>query len=131
LPGKNIKLTQKQFEEKAREAHGDKFDYSKADLSTALFIGFIDGDGCISKIRRNSWAIRTKIHSNWLGWLKMYSQRLQYISKVDICDPKIGKHGYATWSCGKKDFVLWIKSKVDEYQLPVLKRKWDKIRILK
>lgn len=99
--------------------------YFPADISsitgeklTALTIGFIDGDGCIKfQTGRNKPLLSIKCHNSWLNNLKyMFGQA--YIDKGS---------GYALVNIGKIETLKYYKNFVVENNLPILKRKWDKI----
>lgn len=98
------------------------------DLLLSLIIGFIDGDGSILKQTNRSDAfMRIKCYSSWLF-------NLQFISNTICkdCDLKpniaiINKQGYAMVTFSNSIILKFLKAKGKELNLPVLKRKWEKI----
>ena len=91
-------------------------------LLKCLFIGFIDGDGCISKQhKRNDCFIRIKIHKSWEKILKEFCEIIEY----DTNHVKINKEGYCEFTISDSQIIKKIKK--DTLNLPVLKRKWNKI----
>ena len=82
-------------------------------------IGFIDGDGSIGfQYNRNDCIIRIQCHSSWIENLKlMYPQ-----AKI-----KINTRGYSLVAISNSTHIKELKKRALEYNLPILKRKWDKI----
>jgi len=100
------------------------------DLLISLIIGFIDGDGCIRKqYRRNDSAITIKCHSSWLDNLQYISDILYGINPFIPVKAKINKQGYAIVNICRSDVLIYLKNKINQFDLPVLNRKWDKINI--
>jgi hypothetical protein len=106
-----------------------KIDWVSDDnLFVSLFVGFIDGDGCISKqYGREDCLLRIKLHSSWLENLACFSTRVGYILDYKLPEPKINNKGYAQWMTGDNEFLRTLNAKVNDLSLPVLTRKWDKI----
>ena len=125
----NVPLLLKKFDIKPRKTYNPPdplvYDQLPSDLWISLFIGFIDGDGCISNMRENANSIRIKLHSSWLGMLNSFSMRLSRELVSDTKPAKINNQGYAQWSTGRRDIMLKLKRATKK--LPVLKRKWSRI----
>lgn len=89
--------------------------------------GLIDGDGCItqSKIGKANM-LRIQCHSSWFDNLKMFSDFLNetfgFNSKV-----KIDKSGYTNFAMYRNKELLKLKQEIEKYEIPYLRRKWDKI----
>jgi len=97
-------------------------------LFMSMFIGFIDGDGCISyQTGRNDCSLHIKIHKNWLDFLNMCIDRLSKLTGFDIPQATISNAGYAHCSINRHSVLKYIKSYTCAYNLPVLDRKWVKI----
>lgn len=80
-------------------------------------VGFIDGDGCIGfQSGRNDVILRVKCHSAWADNIF-----------IMFGDCKINNQGYAQVSISDNTILRKIKRKVNNFNLPILKRKWDKI----
>lgn len=90
-------------------------------LKTALIIGFIDGDGCISH-KNKSFSITVQCHSAWLNNLMDFAKFINPSSTA-----RINTSGYAYFSITNHLSLKKLKQKTIELKLPVLKRKWDKI----
>jgi len=89
-----------------------------ANLFKALTIGFIDGDGCIKyQYKRKDVILSVKCHSSWLNILKKMFGKAYIESK-----------GYAISNVGKKETLLSFKEFIVNNNLPVLERKWNKIK---
>jgi len=85
------------------------------DNLTALTIGFIDGDGNITKLfNRKDFHIRVKVHKSWLNVL-IYMFGKSYINNA----------GYALSVISNTKEVKKWKSFALKYNLPILNRKWD------
>jgi len=93
----------------------------------SLFIGFIDGDGSISKRKRGGVTIEIEIHVSWKNYLnslitmiyeccgESYSNKIEHLQttvKFCISNPIVMK---------------FLKNKIKEYSLPILQRKWDNL----
>jgi len=105
-----------------------KIDCHDDNLFISLVIGIIDGDGNIShQTRREDCFIRIKCHKTWLDNLQKISNRLAKILSLKPNIAEINKQGYANIYFSNSIIVKFIKKKVIELNLPVLKRKWNKI----
>jgi hypothetical protein len=92
------------------------------ELIKYLIIGFIDGDGNISKqYKRQDCLIRIKIHKSWEKILKEFCKVIHYNAER----VKINKDGYCELCISDSEIVTFLKKKANE--VPVLKRKWEKI----
>lgn len=94
-------------------------------LLLSLFIGFIDGDGSINKQpgARKTSIIRIQIHANWLSFLLEIYSRLN----LTCAKPYINNRGYAQWNICNKELQQKLRKHILNYQLPVLRRKWDNL----
>lgn len=95
------------------------------DLFLSLFIGFIDGDGCIYS-NTNSLFLSIQIHYSWLEWLNCCLTRLKAISKIKINKARLYKK-YAIINIHNKELLYFLKEKTTNLNLPILERKWNKI----
>lgn len=90
-------------------------------LLLALFIGYVDGDGCIDKTKKQ---IKFTVHSNWLDNLKFFKTEIERIMNKKVSIPGINKAGYAFWSINKTTSKLLMDiAKI--LNLPILNRKWN------
>lgn len=107
----------------------DFYKQIKADLFLAMFCGYVDGDGCIKyQTGRKDCCLGFHIHANWLPWLTFFQEKLLDIFKIELKSvPIIGKDGYAKWTISNNKLLAAIKKFAQEKELPVLRRKWDKI----
>lgn len=93
------------------------------DKFLALVIGIIDGDGCIRKqYKRNDWKICIKMHSSWVDFLNLISDRLLNKKIADISN-----NGYARINLTQVKTGQKLKKFALENKLPLLERKWDKV----
>jgi len=107
----------------------------------SFFIGFIDGDGCITynnKKEKGYSKLTVDNHSSWFNLHKYFLNRISKITKTNIrskvCviskiapNEKQVKCSHLTITNSK--ILKFLKNKAIEYDLPVLKRKWDKINL--
>lgn len=94
----------------------------------ALFIGYIDGDGCIKQqTGRKDCSIRLHVHSSWIDWLNQCRDKLVKIFECEISYPAIDKRGYVLWNITHSTVVTGLKKMILKENLPVLSRKWNKI----
>ena len=103
------------------------FEDMDIDLLAYLFIGFVDGDGCIQKnIKNEGVKIHILIHSSWLDILKIFEKRLFELTGYS----KIDKDGYARLIITRSDLLRKFKRKYfNDIDFEPLHRKWDKIDI--
>lgn len=100
-------------------------------LMISLYIGFIDGDGCIRKqYKRHDCLISIKCHKTWEIFLRDLSDNLyRYFNLKELHGTKnstyLGK--YSNINICNNALLKRIKGYSLKYNLPVLNRKWDKI----
>ena len=93
-------------------------------LLLALFAGFLDGDGCIiKKTNRSDAKFGIQIHSSWLHILQEFNK----IIFDNKCYCEINERGYAVLRSENFPILRKLKLEVLELNIPILKRKWDKI----
>lgn len=98
------------------------------DLLYSFIIGFIDGDGSITKqYNREDPLLRIKVHSNWLHILDEISYALSTDADVKVVKAKINSQGYANINLANHILLKRLKLRVIELKLPVLDRKWSLI----
>lgn len=100
----------------------------------SLIIGFIDGDGSITKQITPSNTIHYHItienHKSWHSFYEMIETFLYKILDIKPNKPtyiRINTNDYVCLSFTKKEFIYKINQKQKELNLPVLERKWDKL----
>ena len=92
------------------------------ELLKYLVIGFIDGDGNIEhQYKRKDCFIRIKTHKSWENILKEFCKVVGYDENHVRCN----KQGYSELYVSNSTILTELKKKT--VNLPVLKRKWDKI----
>ena len=97
----------------------------KNNLLKSLFIGFIDGDGSISKqYKRNDACLKIKCHSAWLDNLNIFSQI--FLGKTQAY---LNKEGYANLNIGNHLILQNLKQFSINNKLPILERKWKNIEL--
>lgn len=96
------------------------------ELLMSLFIGYIDGDGCINKkVNTQYTIIRFRIHHSWITVLNSFRTKFNF----DCTKPYIYKDGYCQWTIGRHSIQKQLKQHAITYNLPILNRKWDKITL--
>lgn len=95
------------------------------DQFISMFIGFIDGDGCIQKRVYHSFMGRIKCHSSWLLNIQFMRNKLcGWTNNTTIQEPFINKQGYTEWYM-TAGMLRELKIEGERLQLPILKRKWN------
>lgn len=85
----------------------------------SLIIGFIDGDGSI-----DDKSIRVKCDISWNEILKDFHQNLTGEEK----DFKLTNCGCSIFYISKLEILFKIKELAEELKLPIMERKWSKIK---
>lgn len=122
------------FDIKARKTYNppSKISISKPDLGLSLITGFIDGDGCIQNNRNNSTTLAIKCHSSWLNFLKGLSGIIySFVKTTNIKKAKINNQNYSSFIITDPIVLKKLKIKVETLNIPILRRKWDNINIIK
>lgn len=118
----------------------------KNDLLFALVIGFIDGDGSISKAKhtKNAYTISVVGHASWLTNFSLMKKFLtEYFStdkelssawtrELQVKLPQNSHttlHHLAYFSISYRPLIFQMKQRADDLGLPYLKRKFGKIAI--
>lgn len=96
------------------------------DKFLSLFIGFVDGDGCLAHYRGKYPKIVIGIHKSWFNILKEFQRNFQNIFNIEFPEKtcKIDKRGAALLSIGKLEILKYLKKFLIEHNLPALERKW-------
>lgn len=101
--------------------------FVKGTLLKALIIGFIDGDGFISKqYKRDSCFISIKCHKAWKDNLDIFSQFL-----LKRKQSYINKRGYVVLNIGTMKIIQDLKRFIINENIPVLERKWKLVKLIK
>jgi len=100
-------------------------------LFFSFLIGFIDGDGYIQKDKRkkNEFRITIKLHQSWIDILQLLSDRICNYLKLKNYSAIINNQGFAKIGFSNFEIVKFLKKHAINYNLPILKRKWDLIDI--
>ena len=93
----------------------------KEDKFFSFIIGFIDGDGYID----NRGYLTIKCHSSWLNNLNLM---IEFLSQNNFNKGKINSEGLALVHLSNIEIMNQIKIKIENLNLPFLKRKWEKIK---
>lgn len=107
--------------------------FKNDNLFLAFLIGFIDGDGSITKLSgkyNKGYRCTLECHKNWLLFLIWITDKFYDILDLNIRRGKvyISNRGSALTAICKTSTLIFLKNKVKELKLPVLKRKWSKIK---
>lgn len=108
----------------------DDIGWIKGNLFVAFFIGFVDGDGRIARQSggRKDCFLTVKNHRSWHCIHKQMCDILVGITKQPLNGPYFDKEGYSLFNLCRRSTLKFLKSKCIELHLPVLIRKWKKIR---
>lgn len=91
------------------------------DLLMSLIIGYIDGDGCIAK-KAKGFSLNIHCHASWLKTIDSFVKAINPTSTA-----RIRPDGYASASVSNNESLKELKRFAINKNLPILKRKWDKI----
>jgi hypothetical protein len=105
------------------------FNEMEDNLFLSYFIGFIDGDGSISKSIRNGNTITITSHKNWQPILNVWKNRIETIFGVKL-SPKFltMENSYLRFKIYNKKIVLGLKKFIDDNKLKVNNQKWGRIK---
>ena len=107
------------------------FKNMRDDYFISALIGFIDGDGCIQNRKNTKFgSISVKCHKSWLEVLNYFIERLNSIGKFNIPMGKINNAGYARIFITNKIVAKFLFEKSKNLLLPVLERKWNKLKTI-
>ncbi len=93
----------------------------------SLIIGYIDGDGCIYKNKNGNIDIKIVSHESWIFVFEFWQKCIEKKFKTKIPFSKINKSKISQKKFSKKQIIFELKKFVEENNLPVLERKWNKI----
>lgn len=90
----------------------------------SFIIGFIDGDGSIDK----KGYLRIKCHKSWMDNLNFM---ISYLTENEVKQGYINSEGMSFISVTKIEIMKKIKQKIIDLGLPVLDRKWGRVKMSK
>lgn len=102
-----------------------KYNFSEIQF-LSLFIGFIDGDGCIHDRGRKGKTIQIKLHASWNNNLEFLNSYTHNFFQIPITTTVKTKE-YSILSFYKKELLKKLKDFTIKHNLPVLDRKWSKL----
>ena len=91
------------------------------DKMFSLCVGFIDGDGCIS----TNGNLRIKCHKSWLYNI---NKMVSFLCNGDYNEGRIDAEGLAIVQINKTEHMKAIKQKATDLKLPMLERKWSRVK---
>lgn len=98
------------------------------DMFISFLIGFIDGDGYISKSVRGGNSIIITTHINWLENLTYWVTKLSDISGVKFSEKCISiEDSIVRVRLYKKEVMMYLKKFINKNNLIVSSRKWIRI----
>ncbi len=104
------------------------FDYSWIDSCEKflpLFLGFYDGDGCLSKTKIGSpITLKIECHYNWFDFLIFCSQKLKECYEIES-KVYITTKGSSAIRIYKKENINKLYKMGQELNLPLMERKWN------
>ena len=106
----------------------DLFNNMADDLFLAYLIGFIDGDGNISKSIRNGNTITITSHENWLPILNVWKHKIEKIFDVKLSQKSLTKEkSYLRFKIYNKKILLGLKKFIKINNIKVNHQKWERI----
>lgn len=94
----------------------------------AYIIGFIDGDGHISKERNGGNSIIITTHINWLDIINYWGYRLSKIYDIEVSDKSITTHGdIIRFKIYNSKIIKQINQFINDSGLVVNGNKWGRI----
>jgi hypothetical protein len=104
------------------------FENMSDELFLSYLIGFIDGDGCISKKIRNGNSIIITVHENWLNVIEYWKLRIEKIYGVKLSEKSITKtKTYYRFKIYKRNILLNMRHLINNNNLMVNHIKWGRI----
>jgi len=128
----NVPIIMKKFDYKVAKSYNPPSDLEikNNDLFTAFFIGYLDGDGTIGTNNR----LQVTCHTSWEKVLNSWFLRIWNLSKCEILNnvlvlpkSKIYKNKLVIGT-SNYTFLKYLLEKIKELDLPVLNRKWKRIK---
>ena len=103
------------------------FEQFEIDEVLSLIIGYIDGDGCIYKDKKGYISIQIVSHESWMPVFEFWRKCLveKFGKKIPLV--KINSSKLSQLNFSNKQIILELKKFVEDNNLPVLERKWNKI----
>jgi len=108
-------------------------DITRDDFFISFLIGYIDGDGSISKDKRyDGYELAITVHSSWANVLNKWFKRCWELAQISpvFKIPKViitKRYGHARIRTTNWRLHWFLKKHINKFNLPVLKRKWDKV----
>ena len=95
----------------------------------SLLIGFIDGDGCITKpkYKGNGNSIIVVSHTSWIDNLKLLNEVLYRNSGYEKTTQPYITNGYVRLTWSNRALLTYLKNFSITNNLPILERKWGRI----
>lgn len=122
IVGEKIKLKFDISEQKTYNPPKNLKSITNYDLLLALIIGFIDGDGGINVNK----TCKIECHSSWYPVLEYFKTILE--KKFGISVNISSKEREYTYIQLKQFTVIQLKKFIQNQSIPVMERKWDKIK---
>ncbi len=127
----NIKKLAEKFDFKERKTYNppNTLNIENNDFFLSFLIGFIDGDGCIDK----QGCLHIQCHESWKNLLNYWIKRIYDIADIQSFDSKLPVCGSDKRDNGARIevynnyFMLCLKNKIIELDLPALNRKWERV----
>ena len=141
---KVVDCLKKKFKISSRKTYSPFFidENMDRDLFLSLFIGFVDGDGSISKGNYSNLSI--SCHESWYNNFIKFKNKLAICLGEDLEDFKVYKNfekrikfekeyssKVSIFRINKNSILKKIKFKAIELNLPIMERKWNNINLQK
>jgi len=95
------------------------------DQIAAMFIGFLDGDGCI--MIKDKYCFKFNIHKSWIDVMIFFANVLNNKFKTNLKMPIISNRGMCWWSVSRIKILTDLKKFIVENNIPANERKWNKV----
>jgi hypothetical protein len=102
-------------------------------LFLAFFIGYIDGDGCILKTKKNYFKLNTECNNSWINIYKEFKIKIYSIFNIKQTKNLVSLNNIKntiTMSLSKENILYNLYKFIKNNNLPVMERKWNKLQEL-
>jgi hypothetical protein len=95
----------------------------------SFMMGYFDGDGSITLQRCKYPRLTIRCHKSWKNNLDLWFERLYKLYDHTLTSKTcaITKDNYARIEINNKGLLRFLKQKSEKLNLPIMKRKWNKI----
>jgi len=122
---KNLKILKDKYDFKKSKIYNppciDLYDSFSDDKFLSILLGFIDGDGCITKNK----TIQLLNHVSYLTFYELISRKIYNLYNITV-QPSITKQGHSFLYIPRK-VAVQLREFGQSLKLPLLDRKWSRL----